>query len=110
MVLIVFAVTLAGAVSAPPRTVSRALFAWGTSESLWSADVNPDISPDAPAGVLTTVRVRKAGDELHWVDVGELSEIPVSISNRGSELLIVLDDGEWKIVSEREVRSGLTLP
>ena len=56
--------------------------------------------------MLTTIRVRTAGDQLRWSKVGELSESPVSISNRGSELLVVLDDGEWKLVSESDVRSG----
>src|SRR4051812_47073203 len=90
---------------------TRALHAWGAGDSFWFADVNP-VPPNgspAPAGVLTTIHVRSAGDGL-WRTVAELSETPISVSNRGSELLIVLDYGEWKIASESDVRSGISLP
>src|SRR6185295_9412176 len=81
---------------------TRTLFAWGTSDYFWFADVNPVPTPAGPAGVLTTIHMRAAGDQS-WRTLGELSETPTSISNRGSELLVVLDYGEWKIVSDTDI-------
>jgi uncharacterized RDD family membrane protein YckC len=109
--VIIVALLLFGATTPPgaPPT-SRALHAWGTKDYFWSADSAADISADGAPGVVTKIRVRKAGDQLQWQDVGELAEMPVSLSNRGSELLIVLDDGEWKIASETDIRSGIDLP
>src|SRR4051812_24113054 len=108
LAMLLFCLMLAAA--APSKAVTRELLAHGTDQFFWSADVNPNSSPDAPSAVLTTIRLRTAGDQLKWSSAGELAETPVSLSNRGSELLMVLDDGEWKIVSETDVRSGSPLP
>ena len=45
----------------PAQGVTRALFAWGTDDYFWSADVNPAVSPDTPAEVLTDTAVIQSG-------------------------------------------------
>src|SRR5439155_7182453 len=105
--LVMIAATASSARAAPPR---RDLLAHGTDQYFWSVDVTPVAAGEMPAGVDAVIRYRTAGDQLRWQKAGELSAQPVALSNRGSELVIVLDDGSWKIASEGGVRSGTDLP
>src|SRR4051812_25321347 len=90
---------------------ARDLLAHGTDQYFWSADVTPASPNDLPATVNTVIRYRTAGDMLRWQKAAELSAQPTSLANRGSELLVVLDDGSWKIVSvSGGTRSGTDLP
>ena len=92
----------------PPN---RDLLAHGTDQYFWSADVTPAPPNELPATVNTVIRFRTAGDMLRWQKAAELSAQPTSLANRGSELLVVLDDGSWKIVSASGgTRSGTDLP
>jgi uncharacterized RDD family membrane protein YckC len=76
---------------------------------LWCADVIPFADPSRP-GSRTVIRVRTAGDG-QWRVIGEIAEPAVDLDNRGSELLVVLAEGEWRIVStDGTVRSGIPLP
>src|SRR5437763_5743081 len=69
----------------PPR---RDLLAHGNDQYFWSVDVTPVAAGEMPATVDAVIRYRTAG-ELRWQKAGELSAQPVSLANRGSELLIV---------------------
>lgn len=109
LVIVVTVLVFACVFATRASAATRALLAWGAGESFWSVDVNPQVPVATPPNVITTIRLRQAGD-VQWHTSGELSETPASISNRGSELLVVLDDGQWKIVSTSDVRSGLALP
>src|SRR5688572_8295838 len=106
--LVVIVSLLAGAwhvLAAPANSGARGLLTTGNNDLFWSADVNPNPTPDAPSAVLTTIQVRQSGDQLRWQKVGQLAEAPTSLASRGSELLVVLADGEWKIVWASDMRS-----
>jgi len=89
-------------------TPVRDLLAHGSDEYLWVADVGMSPSTETP-GVNTTVRFRTAGD-MRWQVAGEIAARPTLLASRGSELLIVLDDGSWKIANESGIRTGNDLP
>ena len=91
-----------------PATSSRDLLAYGTDDRFWSADVIPIIQGKT-SSTKTFLRVRGPGDS-QWQSVGELEAAAISLANRGGELLVVLDDGDWKIVSDSGARSGIPLP
>ena len=91
-----------------PRVNNRDLLAYGTDDRFWSADVIPFIQGKT-SGVKTFLRVRAPGDS-QWQMVGELEAAAVSLANRANELLVVLDNGDWKIVSDSGARSGIPLP
>jgi uncharacterized RDD family membrane protein YckC len=99
-----------GAAKSPIAVVTpvRDLLAHGSDEFLWVADVGMSTSSETP-GVNTTVRFRTAGD-MRWQVAGEIAARPTLLASRGSELLIVLDDGSWKIANESGIRSGNDLP
>lgn len=106
---VVVAVLMLAALSPRAKASPRNLLAEGTDQYFWSADVVPSAAGEPP-GVKTTIRYRSAGDQLRWQTASELHAVPVSLSTRGSELLVVLENGEWKIVSESGLRSGNSLP
>jgi uncharacterized RDD family membrane protein YckC len=102
-----------GRAAAPaPASVSpqnfRDLLALGTDQLYWSADVVPVINRHETAAQ-TIVRVRSAGEAL-WKEVGAVAAPVSGLAHRGSELLLVLDDGQWMIASDSGVRSGLPAP
>jgi uncharacterized RDD family membrane protein YckC len=90
------------------RVDKRDLLAYGTDDRFWSADVIPFIQGKT-SGTKTFLRVRGPGDS-QWQMVGELEAAAVSLANRANELLVVLDNGDWKIVSDSGARSGIPLP
>src|SRR5687767_10177130 len=63
----------------------------------------------APAPATTAPGAGGARDS-QWRLVGELEARAVSLAHRGNELLVVLDNGDWKIVSDNGSRSGIPLP
>lgn len=93
-----------------PRPAVRDLLAHGTDQVIWTADVVSRPGRANQIGISTQVRYRSAGDQQRWQAAAELSARPLSLANRGSELLVVTDDGEWKIVSDSGARSGNPLP
>jgi uncharacterized RDD family membrane protein YckC len=99
-------VAAAGSPVAPPKMV-RDLLAHGTDETFWCADVVP-VTGQEP-GTRTLLRYRHAGDAL-WKSAGEFPVAATSLSNRGAELLVVLEGGDWKLVADTGVRSGNSLP
>ena len=95
--------------TAPARSVVRDLLALGNEDRFWSADVIPFIQGKA-SGTKTFFRVRGPGDP-QWRLVAELEAPAVALANRGRELLVVLEGGDWRILSEDGgPRSGTPLP
>jgi uncharacterized RDD family membrane protein YckC len=97
----------------------RNLLAHGTEQQLWCADVvgpRPGLpgaglnsGPNAPAA-RTVIRFRTSG-QSQWTVIAEIAAPAVALDNRGSELLVVLASGQWRIVSsDGDVRSGIDLP
>jgi uncharacterized RDD family membrane protein YckC len=96
---------------APARTsapAGRELLAFGTEQRFWSADVIP-YAQGKTSGTKTFLRVRGPGDP-QWRIIGELEAPALSLAHRGNELLVVLDGGDWRIVSDSGARSGNALP
>src|SRR4051812_14282220 len=88
--------------------VARDLLAWGTDQLYWSADVVPTGDVHTP-GTRTTIRFRTAGDS-EWRVIGEFPTAATNLSNRGGELLVVCQDGQWLIASTSGIRTGIALP
>src|SRR5688500_15186058 len=112
--LILRAVALLIALS--PAAASRAasrdevkLFAHGTDDRVWAARIAPKLDEKPPRDV-TTVVSRGAGDEQRWKTLAEIPARAIAVTRRGGELVVLLDGGDWKFVSEAGVRSGDRLP
>src|SRR5829696_6389815 len=100
----------AAAISPAPETPApraRDLLARGTQDQFWAATVVPSRDRDTP-GEKTVIRFRAPGDGLQWRLFAELAARAVEISDHGAELLVLLDNGDWKFVSDSGVRSGIT--
>jgi uncharacterized RDD family membrane protein YckC len=85
------------------------LLAHGNAQGLWVAEVRPPQEP-LTAGNRTIFRFRSHGDFANWLPLGEVAARVVQLSDRGSELIILLENGEWMMVSDSGVRSGVSLP
>ncbi|HEX8523244.1 MAG TPA: RDD family protein [Tepidisphaeraceae bacterium] len=98
-----------------PRAAARAaqapydLLAHGNLNALWIGEVRPPLDPTR-AGSRTVFRARTAGDFANWQYVGEVAARAVQLSDRGSELIVLLDNGDWMMLSETSARSGVALP
>src|SRR5439155_27071844 len=93
----------------PPPPGSRDLLAHGTDQFYWAANVAPTPDPRTP-GVQTSVRFRTPGD-VEWREIAQFEAPATALSNRGSELLVVMLGGQWAIVSDSgSVRSGAAPP
>jgi uncharacterized RDD family membrane protein YckC len=124
LVVAVLFVMLADRAAAPARAATpplatgsapRNLLAHGTENGLWCADVVPVEPPPAQRGgaatpgARTVIRYRAAGDP-QWRVAAEIAAETVSLGSRGNELLVVLADGQWRLVSDGDVRCGSALP
>src|SRR5256885_476160 len=108
LLVVLFALAAANpraAFAAAPRD----LLAHGTGDYLWSVEMYLSRDPDSP-GERTRVQYRKPGEARTWQKLDELAGRAVSLANRGSELLVLLDGGEWRFVSDTGSRSGIPLP
>lgn len=95
---------------AAPAAVTRAdLLAEGADERLWTAQVVRNGIDQSP-GLRTIVRVRGAGESERWRQVAEIAAAATSVTHRGGELVVLLDNGDWRFVSESGIRSGNRLP
>src|SRR5437016_4417351 len=98
--------------AAPPAPVSssdassRELLAHGTDQHYWAANVAP-VPKSRNSAVTTSVRYRASGD-VEWREIAEFATPAIALANRGAELLLVLNGGQWSIVSSDDgsVRSG----
>ncbi len=96
-------------------TVPYELLAHGNAQALWVAEVRPPLEPQTAGsggagGSRTIFRFRSHGDFANWQPMGEVAARVVQLSDRGSELIVLLESGEWMMVSDSGVRSGVSLP
>jgi uncharacterized RDD family membrane protein YckC len=104
-----FAVLLVG-VAAPVAVAGPYdLFAEGAGEQLWTAQVVTNADKNLP-GQRTIIRVRGAGESERWQQVAEIAAPALSLTHRGSELVVLLRGGDWRFVADSGVRSGDRLP
>lgn len=95
---------------AAPAAVTRAdLLAEGADERLWTAQIVVNADKNLP-GRRTIVRVRGAGESERWRQVAEIAAPGRSLTHRGAELIVLLENGDWRFVGESGVRSGNRLP
>ncbi|MGB7159409.1 MAG: RDD family protein [Tepidisphaeraceae bacterium] len=89
------------------------LLAEGAGDRLWAAHVVSNADRNQP-GQRTIIRVRGAGESERWRQVAEIAAPAKSLTHRGDELVVLLDDpnspGDWRFVSDSGVRSGNRLP
>jgi uncharacterized RDD family membrane protein YckC len=96
--------TVAGA--APPSADAR-LLANGSGDAHWLARVYQD--PGRTGPFLTDVYARSTG-ENRWHQLARLEGRTVQLAHRGSQLALLLEDGQWLLLSEETVVSGRPLP
>jgi uncharacterized RDD family membrane protein YckC len=107
--LIVSALFLLGPFAPIALAGTYDLFAEGGDERLWSAQHVPNADRNLP-GKRTVVRLRGAGESERWKQLAELGKETSSLTHRGSELVVLLEDGDWRFVADSGVRSGDQLP
>ncbi len=101
--------TATGAAARVAHAAAGDLLAEGAGERLWTAQVVPNADKNLP-GQRTVIRVRGAGESERWRQVAEIAAPATSLTHRGGELIVLLETGEWRLVSESGVRSGGQLP
>jgi uncharacterized RDD family membrane protein YckC len=82
-----------------------AVLAHGTSERLWVAGVETG-GADGPQ----TVLVSRAATDTRWRRSATLAGRAVGLTSRRSELAVLLDNGQWLLVSDSGARGGPPLP
>src|SRR5437762_14341413 len=92
--LMAFLVVIALPRPALAAATPRDLLTHGTDQYFWAADVVKSNDPDNP-GEQTVLRLRTPGDGVQWRPFGEIAARAVSLSDRGSELLVLLEGGDW---------------
>jgi uncharacterized RDD family membrane protein YckC len=83
------------------------LLADGAGDTHWLARVYQD--PGRTGPFLTDVYARSAG-ENRWHQLARLEGRTVQLTHRGSQLALLLEDGQWLLLSEETVVSGRPLP
>ena len=81
----------------------------GGDERLWTATVLPNADKNLP-GHRTLFRVRGAGESARWRQVAEIAAPARSLTHRSGELVVLLENGDWRFVADSGVRSGDRLP
>ncbi len=94
---------------ASAATTRADLLAEGAEERLWTAQVVTNADRNLP-GRRTIVRVRGAGESERWRQVAEIAAPARSLTHRGEELVVLLENGDWRFVTESGIRSGDRLP
>jgi len=94
--------------SAPPAPYRPLLFAYGSSQNYWVANVE-QYREGARQRYKTLVRGQTlpAGD---WRDMGVVYGHAAALANLQGELAVLLDDGAWKRVGEAGITTGPTVP
>src|SRR5439155_14466888 len=96
---IVFA-TLAAAVVAATvapsslRAAPRDLFAQGTEQQIWAAEVVTKIEVQVRVEQ-TRIRHRSAGEGAQWREGEPLAGRAIALATRGGELLVLMNSGDW---------------
>jgi uncharacterized RDD family membrane protein YckC len=106
---IAFTLLLLGSLAPLAGAGTYDLFAESGDERLWSAQHVPNADRNLP-GKRTVVRLRGAGESERWKQLAELGKETASLTHRGSELVVLLEDGDWRFVADSGVRSGDLLP
>ncbi|MDQ3440182.1 MAG: RDD family protein [Planctomycetota bacterium] len=110
LIIAVLAIGVAAAHVA--RAGPRDLLAEGVSggdERLWTASVLFNTDKNLP-GQRTIFRVRGPGESARWRQVAEIAAPARSLTHRGGELVVLLENGDWRFVADSGVRSGDRLP
>lgn len=103
---------LLGGAASPARAVTtrQDLVAHGSGERYWLARVTPDDARGGAAGPLKThVYVRAVG-ESRWTQVTQVESRVVAMAHRGTQLALLLAEGDWLLVSEQAVVTGRPVP
>lgn len=89
-------------------TPVRGLLAHGTDQVLWLAEVR--LEPGQAQGWRTLLFVRRIGEGETWQSMGEMAGRAVGLANRGSDLIVLRDDGLWLVRWSGGGQTGLPLP
>ena len=94
---------------APALTGTYDLLAHGNDKTLWVAEVLPNNDALNPR-TRTIFKYRRDGDGANWRPIGDIAARVVGLSDRGSELIVLLENGDWMMVTDSGARSGPSLP
>src|SRR5688500_8645264 len=86
---------------------ARDLQAHGSDKRLWLARVEP--SPAKPSEQVTVLFVREDFTS-DWRRLPALQTRVTGLASRGSQLAILLENGEWRLMTETSFASGRPLP
>jgi uncharacterized RDD family membrane protein YckC len=98
---------LAGSVARAAPAADAKLLADGSGDAHWLARVYQD--PGRTGPFLTDVYARSTG-ENRWHQLARLEGRTVQLAHRGSQLALLLEGGQWLLLSEETVVSGRPLP
>lgn len=107
--VIALVVTLSHVAASAATRDDAALLAHGTESRIWAAHVAPKLEADPPRDI-TTILTRGSGDGQRWNTLAEIPARIMGITRRGGELVVLLEGGDWKLVSGTVIRSGERLP
>jgi len=102
--------TSAAPAAAPPAPVLNPsdLLAHGSEDQFWIARVEP-VPGAVPASLQTSIYVRSGG-QAAWQSASSVQARVIDIANRGSQLALLLESGDWVAASEDSSTIGAPLP
>jgi uncharacterized RDD family membrane protein YckC len=86
------------------RAATREVLAQGSDQMYWIARIDQASN----GAIATLIQSRRVADGGKWINIAQLSQPVVSMSNRGSQLAVVLESGEWMFVWEGGTSAGTT--
>lgn len=86
----------------------RDLQAHGSDERLWLARAEPQ--PSGAAGRPPTTLFMRARSDSNWQRLNPIESPVLGLANRGSQLAVLLSNGDWLLMTDTSPASGLPLP
>jgi uncharacterized RDD family membrane protein YckC len=88
---------LVATVQAAAQSVPQNLLAHGTGEMYWIAQVQSRRS-GTKLDEYTIIRGRQVGGDARWPEIGRVPARVIALANRGAELAVLLESGDWMLL------------
>lgn len=86
----------------------RDLQSHGSDERLWLARAEPQ--PSGAAGRAPTTLFVRVRSDSNWQRLNPIESPVLGLANRGSQLAVLLSNGDWLLMTDTSPASGLPLP